>query len=120
MAFAVQSELPNHDALVLIGTDCPALTPAHLQAAAAELKQYDAVIYPAEDGGYVLLGLARPCPEVFTDVDWGGGQVFTQTMAKFAAAGTRVAVRETLWDVDVPADFRRLTTSFPGWADLAP
>jgi len=120
MAFAVQDELPKHDAVVLIGTDCPALTAAHLQAAAAELKHHDAVIYPAEDGGYVLLGLARPCPEAFTHVNWGSDQVFAQTMAKFAAASLHVAVRETLWDVDIPADFHRLTSTFPGWADLAP
>jgi len=120
MGFAFQCELPRHDAVVLIGTDCPALTAAHLQAAAADLKHHDAVIFPAEDGGYVLLGLAQPCPEVFTHVNWGSDQVFAQTMAQFAAAGMHVAVRDTLWDVDVPADFQRLTSTFGGWADLAP
>lgn len=112
------AELQQHGAILLIGTDCPALSPLHLQAAIAALKDHDGVICPAEDGGYVLLGLARPCPEAFSDIDWGSEHVFAQTMASFTRAGRRVAVQETLWDVDVPADFERLVRLNPGWGDL--
>jgi glycosyltransferase A (GT-A) superfamily protein (DUF2064 family) len=48
--------------LLIVGTDCPVLTPAHLQQAADALQTHDAVLIPAEDGGYVLIGLRRRCP----------------------------------------------------------
>ena len=53
--------------LLIVGTDCPALTPAHLQQAADALQTVDVVLIPAEDGGYVLIGLRRPVPEVFNE-----------------------------------------------------
>ena len=49
------------------------------------------------------------------DVDWGSERVLAQTIARLEAAGRRVQVRETLWDVDLPSDFVRLTRSFSGW-----
>ena len=57
--------------LLLIGTDCPPLTPAHLrQAAQALLDGDDAVFHPAEDGGYVLVGLRQPQAALFCDIAW--------------------------------------------------
>lgn len=53
-------------ATLVIGTDCPALTAAHLRQAAQALTDHDAVALPAEDGGYVLIGAAHPQPELFT------------------------------------------------------
>ena len=119
LAFAAVRELPGRDAIVIIGTDCPVLTDLHLRAALDALQESDAVIYPAEDGGYVLLGLACQCPEVFSGIDWGSKRVFDQTMQNLSGAGRRVSVRETLWDVDTPADFERLARCMPGWADVA-
>ena len=97
---AVQSD--HHP--LLIGTDCPSLDRARLSAAAARLADHDAVIHPAEDGGFVLLGLRRHHPEIFTGVDWGTGRVFAQTMAGLARAGFAVDVLETLRDIDRPED----------------
>ena len=94
--------------LVLIGSDCPVLTPDHLRAAAAHLREYDAVITPAEDGGYVLVALARPLPDVFAGIDWGTGQVMQQTRERLRAAGARWVEPPTCWDVDRPGDYERL------------
>ena len=116
LAFAAAGALRGRDAIVVIGTDCPALRHAHLQGALAALKDHDAVIHPAEDGGYVLIGLAEPCPEVFADIDWGSDRVFNQTMGKFSRARKRVSVKETLWDVDTPTDLERLMRAMPEWA----
>jgi rSAM/selenodomain-associated transferase 1 len=116
LAFAAVRELRRRDAIVVIGTDCPALTHAHLQGAMTALEDHDAVLHPAEDGGYVLIGLSHPCPEVFADIDWGSDRVFNQTMDKFSRARKRVAVKETLWDVDTPTDLERLMRSRPEWA----
>ena len=93
--------------LVLIGTDCPQLGPADLAAAAAALAANDVVIQPATDGGYVLIGLARPQPALFESIDWGGPQVLRQTQARIATIGLRCALRPTLDDLDTPADLQR-------------
>jgi hypothetical protein len=93
--------------LVLIGTDCPQLAPPDLAAAASALAANDVVIQPATDGGYVLIGLARPQPALFESIDWGGPQVLRQTQARIATIGLRCALRPTLDDLDTPADLQR-------------
>lgn len=92
---------------IVVGTDCPALTPAHLQAMADALLQHEAVVLPAEDGGYVALGLARPCPSVFEGVDWSTPQVLAQTLQRLEAGGHSWVELPPLWDVDEPADWQR-------------
>jgi hypothetical protein len=97
--------------LVLIGTDCPALRASHLAAAWKALRTHDAVIAPAEDGGYVLIGLARPQPALFSGMPWGDASVMALTRNRIAKAGLRCMELETLWDVDRPDDYRRLQES---------
>lgn len=106
--------------LLIVGTDCPVLTPDHLQLAAEALQSHDAVLIPAEDGGYVLIGLRRPVPEVFQQVDWSTPQVLAQTLDRLGQAGASWRVLPPLWDVDEPADWLRWTqtTSIP--ANQAP
>lgn len=94
---------------LVIGTDCPALTCAHLRAAAASLRAgSDAVVLPAEDGGYVLIGLRRPVPALFEGIDWGSERVMAQTRERLRAAGIAWHEGATLWDVDRPEDLARL------------
>lgn len=95
-------------AAIVIGSDCPALRADDLREAAAALAEADAVIAPAEDGGYVLVGLARPVPGLFESIAWGTGAVMTQTRARLAAAGVRWRELATFWDVDRPEDYARL------------
>lgn len=97
--------------LVLVGTDCPALTSSHLLRAWEALATNDAAIAPAEDGGYVLVALSRPAPWLFIDMAWGDADVLARTRQRIAAAGMRCAELETLWDVDRPDDYRRLQAS---------
>ena len=117
LALATVRELREHDAIVVIGTDCPVLTHTHIRSAVHALRDNDAVIFPAEDGGYVLLGLSKPCPEAFADIAWGGEHVFKQTMEKFSSVGRRVSVQDMLWDVDTPADLQRLAQTLPRFFD---
>ena len=94
--------------LLLMGTDCPPLTPQHLQAAAqALLDGDDAVFYPAEDGGYVLVGLRQPQATLFENIAWSTDTVMAHTQARADAARLRLRLLEPLWDVDVPADLAR-------------
>lgn len=94
--------------LIVIGADCPALTTEHLHAAAAALESKDAVLIPAEDGGYVLLAANRPIPELFADVAWGSAAVMTQTRERLTAAHASWTELPALWDVDRPEDYARL------------
>jgi uncharacterized protein len=104
---------------LVIGTDCPALEPTYLRAAAGVLRDgADAVIIPAEDGGYVLIGLRRPQPRLFADMQWGMETVLAQTRQRAAALGLAVRELAPLWDVDVPDDLERLRQA--GLADLVP
>jgi glycosyltransferase A (GT-A) superfamily protein (DUF2064 family) len=105
--------------MLLIGTDCPALQTAHLVMAADLLHDgHDAVFIPAEDGGYVLVGLRQPQPRLFENIDWGSEQVMAQTRDRMAVLGLRWAEPLTLWDVDRPADLARLSTleDFTVWS----
>ena len=94
--------------LLVIGSDCPALTAAGLEAAAQALRAKDAVFVPAEDGGYVLVGLARPLPGVFEDIPWGTGAVMARTRERLRSAGASWTELPPLWDVDRPDDYARL------------
>jgi uncharacterized protein len=89
---------------LLIGTDAPALGPAVLRAAAAALNAHPAVLVPAADGGYVLVGLARPCPELFEEIAWSTPQVMAQTRARLSRLGLQAAELPSMNDVDGPED----------------
>ena len=98
---------------LIIGTDCPALTPAHLQQAAAALNEHDVVLIPAEDGGYVLIGLRQPEPAVFANMTWGSATVFEQTRQRLRDTGLSWHELPALWDVDEPVDLARLAITHP-------
>jgi hypothetical protein len=94
--------------LLLIGTDCPVLEAAHLREAARRLLAGDeAVFTPAEDGGYVLVGLRRPVPALFEDIAWSTEQVMAQTQERLQRLGLCYSEMPTLWDLDRPADWLR-------------
>lgn len=108
MGQAFETLLAGHGRALLIGSDCPALTPGHLARAAAQLDDHQAVVWPAEDGGYVLIGLSRPAPELFEGIDWGTPRVMAQTRERLQRLGWRWAEAEPLWDVDRAEDYERL------------
>lgn len=92
--------------VVIIGTDCPSLEPAHLRAAYEALETWDAVLGPAADGGFYLLGLKRPVPEVFLHQSWSHDTVALRTLSGLAAQGLRCATLPILHDIDTEADWR--------------
>ena len=92
---------------LFIGADAPDLGPDHLRAAADALGRAPAVIGPAEDGGYWLLGLARPVAGVFEGIDWGTGAVAAQTIARLQGAGIEPERLPPLADLDRPEDLAR-------------
>lgn len=95
--------------VVLVGTDCPALSASLLVEAFAALDDADVVLGPATDGGYYLIGMASACTEVFADVPWSTARTLEVTLLRAAAAGLRVKQLERLSDVDTAADWRAWT-----------
>lgn len=90
--------------VVLVGTDCPALSEAILARAFADLALVDVVLGPAADGGYYLIGLAREQPQLFTDIAWGTGLVLAQTQAAIVRHELSYRLLPVLADVDRPGD----------------
>ena len=95
-------------ALIVVGSDCPALLPDDLRATHDALRAGQAAIMPAEDGGYVLIALAQPVAGLFDGVDWGTAAVLRQTRKRFSQAAVRCVELRELWDVDRPEDYARL------------
>ncbi|MCP5407710.1 MAG: TIGR04282 family arsenosugar biosynthesis glycosyltransferase [Chromatiaceae bacterium] len=108
MAHAASSRLVSGRTVVLIGGDCPALQPRHLLQTLTWLDgDCDAVIGPAEDGGYVLLGLKKCSPELFRGIAWGGDTVLEETRSRLQELRWQWRELEPLWDLDRPADLER-------------
>src|SRR5687767_9909805 len=104
--------LRRHPGAVLIGSDCPVLRPADLRAAARALRGgADAVLAPAEDGGYALIGVRRAARTLFDDVAWGSARVLAQTRRRLRRLGWQWTELRTVWDVDRPEDVARLRKS---------
>ena len=100
--------------VLVIGTDCPALTELHLRGAANALRDgNDVVIIPAEDGGYVLIGTRTPQPALFAGIPWGTNTVLTETRTRIIDQRLMLIEQPPLWDVDTEADLARLEREFP-------
>lgn len=99
--------------VILVGADIPDLDIRHIEEAIAALARADVVIGPAEDGGYYLLGLARPCPWLFDSMPWGSDRILALTQARLAARGISPVLLDPLADLDRPEDLAR-------WPDLCP
>jgi len=93
---------------IVIGTDCPALQPAHLRAAAEALAGVDAVVVPVEDGGYALIGMREPQPGLFADMPWSTAGVMAETRRRLTHLSLSWREPARLWDVDLPEDVERL------------
>lgn len=114
MQRAFERALAAHARAVLIGTDAPALDAAVLRAAAAALATHDAVLAPAHDGGYALIGLQRPEPRLFEAMPWSTAQVMATTRERLRERGLRWHELPALHDIDEPADLVHLGPR--GWA----
>lgn len=114
MYHAAANALAQAGSVVLLGVDCPSVSRDYVKQALAGLaggKQV--VVGPAEDGGYVLLGLRRAAPELFQAIPWGSGRVLEYTLERISRLGLESLQLATRWDVDRPEDLSRLATLTP-------
>ncbi len=109
MDVALAETLDQASWAILIGTDCPELTAADIKQASAMLSgDTDAVLGPATDGGYVLIGLRQSAPSLFTDMPWGSDQIAELTRERLRGLGMCWRELPTRSDIDRPEDLVHL------------
>jgi rSAM/selenodomain-associated transferase 1 len=111
----------NHNAVkvIIIGTDCPDIDTDILTSAFTNLDTSDLVLGPAVDGGYYLIGLRYPYPELFVNINWGTSRVFQQTIDIARKLNLSVTQLIYLTDIDHPEDLviwekRKLDSGYSG------
>ncbi len=109
MASAFETCLHHYDKVVLIGSDCPALSVQTLNTTLQLLDEVPAVFGPALDGGYVLVGLTQLDPTLFRGIPWGSSEVMNATRSRLKAVGWDWRELEMLSDIDRPDDLHRLS-----------
>lgn len=107
MEAAFQLALETHQKAVIVGSDCPELSPEIIEQAFTQLDNCDAVFGPANDGGYYLLGLKTVIPTVFQEMVWSTESVLSETLARLNATGKSYALLPELSDVDHAEDWER-------------
>ncbi len=110
MRLALNQQIKTHQAVVLVGSDCPVFTPDIIEQAFVELekRKSDVVLTPAEDGGFVLIGCNCSLPEdLFQGITWGQDDVLERTKTRLEYKGLELSLLPMLWDVDHPEDVLR-------------
>ena len=105
---AFECTLKEYEKVVIVGTDCPLLNQSVISQAFQYLDETPAVINPADDGGYVLLGLKKVDEKIFNSVDWGTSTVAEQTYIRLSELKWQYSLLPSLWDVDIPEDLIKL------------
>jgi len=120
MGNALDDALQYYKGAVLVGCDVPELSPGDLETACRHLcSGCDAVLGPAEDGGFYPIGLSRPCPELFDGMDWGRGEVLAEMRRRMHCLGLSCRELPERWDVDRPRDLIRYREDFKTRINLA-
>lgn len=113
MAHALSETLKSSPYALLIGCDCPDLTRDDLSAALQLLKDgNDCVLGPADDGGYILIGLSRFNESIFQHIHWGTDRVLNKTRDQLDALGWQWRELRIHHDIDRPDDLQRLDSHF--------
>lgn len=106
MQSAITECMKMADQVVLIGTDCPELKPAHLEAARKALNNHDLVLGPAVDGGYYLIGMKQLHHALFKEMAWGTNTVLASTLNVARQLGLKVFLLQELRDLDNLEDLK--------------
>ncbi len=108
MLNGIKQALQQYKYCIVIGTDAPALGEVLIEKAIERLKKgLETVFVPAEDGGYVLVGLQKPYKFLFQDITWGSAEVMQQSRNKLNKNGISFYELDTCWDIDRVEDYQR-------------
>jgi uncharacterized protein len=93
--------------VIFFGADTPDLSTQIVADAVMALQAHQVVLGPADDGGYYLIGMNQPMPELLTDMPWSTDQVMPETLRRLTGLGVEPVLLETLHDCDRPEDLPR-------------
>lgn len=102
----------GYNRAVILGTDCPDIDSTTIIKALKMLRWAEVVLGPAKDGGYYLMGLSKPCRELFQNIEWGSTQVLSQTCRAAKIQNMSVEFLQTLRDIDTPEDLKHIKCPF--------
>jgi hypothetical protein len=102
------SAFSGYSRALLMGCDCPSMTEQDLEQALIALNQEnDVVLAPAEDGGYVMIGLSQSHPELFENMPWGTERVLDESRNRIERYKLSHYELNEQWDLDTPKDLER-------------
>lgn len=93
--------------VVALGSDAPDLSTRWVGQSFQALTRCDVVVGPTTDGGYQLIGLTRPHPELFVDMPWSSPRLFGQTLDRIGRLNLSVRCLDLVADLDTPEDVHR-------------
>ncbi len=102
-----QAFTDGNQSVLFLGTDSPHMSASRLYKAVELLSQFDAVVGPVEDGGYDLITMKHPFPELFRKIPWGSQHVLKETMQIAEASGIRMGLLDMDFDLDRVEDLER-------------
>lgn len=102
---AINTSLKTYSHCVLIGSDCPVITPSYIEQAFKALESHNIALGPATDGGYVLIGSKVISPEIFAHTQWSTHTVLDQCLKNIKQLNYSHHLLPKLWDIDTPNDF---------------
>jgi rSAM/selenodomain-associated transferase 1 len=100
----------GHAGVIIVDSDTPTLPTGYLAEALEQISSeaIDLVLGPAEDGGYYLIGLKRPCGALFEDISWSTPSVLSETLRRASMQRLQAALLPSWYDVDTAEDLLRL------------
>ena len=107
-----QRVIDRGESLLIIGTDCTQLTAAHLQRAKESLHNFDSILIPATDGGYVLFGLNFFHASLFESIKWSTDTVYAETTERLETLGRTIKIFPSMNDIDEPKDLKFLPSTW--------
>lgn len=107
-----QRVIDRGESLLIIGTDCTQLTATHLQRAKESLHNFDSILIPATDGGYVLFGLNFFHASLFESIKWSTDTVYAETTERLETLGRTIKIFPSMNDIDEPKDLKFLPSTW--------
>ena len=107
MANAIYEGLKKYEKVALVGADLPELDNHYLADVFETLENYPIVVAPTIDGGFGVIAVREFDGSIFDGLQWGGPKVFSGLVANIQKVGLDYRVAPELWDVDLPADYKR-------------
>ncbi len=101
----------HKDRVIIIGSDCPGLSLKIINNAFDHLREKELVLGPANDGGYYLIGLSKPCRDLFANISWGTEKVLPTTLERAQKLGLTIHLLESLSDIDRPEDLKHVNNN---------